>query len=134
MIGSTAGGGMNAIGVAGIGLALLVVFVLLLRFLVKVHKNERGHGLMEKTKGEIYEGIAFQFCKVATVALLAGRFVLPVAAGLCAAFYAAAYAQGKRDTRCILRYPLLLTALWGFVAVASLYLILNPKFVSNLFR
>jgi hypothetical protein len=81
----------------------------------------------EKTKGETYEGIAFQFCKVATVALLTGRFVLPVAAGLCAVFYVAAYAKGKKDTRCVLRYPLLIAALWGAAAVVSLFIILNPK-------
>ena len=70
-------------------------------------------------EGEIYEGIAFQFCKVATVALLAGRFVLPVASGLCAAFYVAAYVKGKRDTRCILKYPLWISAFWGVVCAAS---------------
>jgi len=89
---------------------------------------------MEKTKGEIYEGIAFQFCKVATVALIAGRFVLPVASGLCAAFYVAAYVKGKKDTRCVLRYPLLLTALWGSVSAISLYFILQPSALAGLWR
>jgi hypothetical protein len=93
-----------------------------------------NRGGMEKTKGEIYEGIAFQFCKVATVALIAGRFVLPVAAGLCAAFYVAAFVKGKKDTRCVLKYPLLISAVWGSVAAISLFLILHPISLSNLRR
>ena len=78
-----------------------------------------------KTRGEVYEGIAFQFCKVATVSLLAGRFVLPVASGLCAAFYIAAFVKGKRDTRCVLRYPLLISAFWGIICIVSLAFILT---------
>ena len=80
-----------------------------------------------KTRGEIYEGIAFQFCKVATVALICGRFALPVASGLCAVFYVMAIAQGKRDTRCFLRHPWLIASLWGLVSVASLVLIIRPE-------
>ena len=38
----------------------------------------------ERTRGEVLEGIAFQFCKVATVALIAGRWTLPISAGACA--------------------------------------------------
>jgi hypothetical protein len=74
-----------------------------------------------KSKGEVYEGIAFQFCKIATVALIAGRFALPVAAGCCAVFYALALAKGKRDTRCVLRYPLVLIVVWGGIAGWSMY-------------
>jgi hypothetical protein len=73
-----------------------------------------------KSKGQIYEGIAFQFCKVATVTLIAGRFALPVAAGLCAVFYVLAVWHGKRDTRCFLKHPLLIAALWAIVCVGSL--------------
>jgi len=78
-----------------------------------------------KTRGEIYEGIAFQLCKVATVAILAGRFVIPVASGLCALFYVLAYVNGKRDTRCILKYPLLIAAFYLLVAIVSLVWILR---------
>jgi hypothetical protein len=85
---------------------------------------------MEKTRGEVYEGIAFQFCKIATVTLLAGRFALPIAAAACALFYALALANGKRDTRCVLRYPWVLITVWGLVAVASLVVILNPALLS----
>jgi hypothetical protein len=86
----------------------------------------------EKSRGEIYEGIAFQFCKVATVALLCGRFALPVASGLCAAFYVLAMVNGKRDTRCVLRHPALIAGLWGVVSVVSLAIILNPSLLPHL--
>ena len=70
-----------------------------------------------KTKGEAYEGIAFTFCKVATVALICGRFALPVAAVLCATFFLLAHVNRKTDTRCVLGPPLLVAAFWVLVAV-----------------
>jgi len=70
-----------------------------------------------RTRGEIYEGLAFTFCKTATICLLAQRFALPVAAGLAAVFFVLAHVQGKRESRCILRVPLLIAALWGAVCV-----------------
>jgi len=80
-----------------------------------------------KTRGEVYEGIAFQFCKIATVSLIAGRYVLPVAAGFCSAFYIAAYLKGKKDTRCYLRYPLLISGFWGIVAAIAFFVILTKR-------
>jgi hypothetical protein len=72
------------------------------------------------------EGIAFQFCKIATVSLIAGRFTLPVAAGLCAVLYVVAYVKGKRDSRCVLRYPLVIAGVWGAVTVAWIALAVSP--------
>ncbi len=86
-------------------------------------------GREPKTRGEVYEGIAFTFCKVATVVLLAQRFALPLAAGAAAAFYVLAYWQGKKDTRCVARYPLAIATFWGAVAVFSLYLTARPMFL-----
>lgn len=63
-------------------------------------------------KGVIYEGIAFQFCKIATATFIARQFTLPVAAFLCSMFFLLAYAHGKRDTRCFGRYPLIVAAFW----------------------
>ncbi|MEZ0325102.1 MAG: hypothetical protein ACAH95_04290 [Fimbriimonas sp.] len=80
-----------------------------------------------KSKGQVYEGIAFQFCKIATVTLIAGRFALPVAAGACALFYVLAVVNGKKDTRCVLRYPLLIAFLWAIVCGVSLVLLFNPR-------
>jgi len=79
-----------------------------------------------KTLGDKYEGIAFTFCKAATIALLAGPFVLPVAAGAAAVFYLLAWYNRKRDTRCILQMPLLIAAFWGGISLVSLYLKLRP--------
>lgn len=79
-----------------------------------------------KTPGEVYEGIAFTFCKAATLILLTGRLALPVAAGAAAIFYVLAYRAGQNDTRCILKKPLFIAALWGIVCIVSLFLITRP--------
>jgi len=79
-----------------------------------------------RSRGEIYEGIAFQFCKIATFALIAGRFALPLAAGLCSAFFIAAYVNGVRTSRCVLRRPLLIAAIYGAVTVLSAWFIVHP--------
>jgi len=91
-------------------------------------------GTGPKTAGEKYEGIAFAFCKVATVALLAQRFTLPIAAGLSAIFYVAAYMKGKHDTKCWLRITLLIAGFWALVAAASLYSIFNPEGMRRLLK
>ena len=83
--------------------------------------------VQEPTQGEKLEKIAFQFCKIATVAFLCGRFTLPVASTLAAGLYLAAHIQGKRDTRCILRYPLLIAAFWGVVATIAWTITINPS-------
>jgi hypothetical protein len=85
----------------------------------------------EKSKSEIYEGIAFTFCKAATIILIAGKFALPIAAGAAAVFYILAFVNGKKDTRCVLRIPILIALFWGFVAVLSLYLRLHPLVSTN---
>jgi hypothetical protein len=89
---------------------------------------DRGAKMNEptKTKGQVFEGIAFQFCKIATVALIAGRFALPIAAGACSIFYVLAMLNGKNDTRCFLRYPALIAFLWALVCIVSLAFIFNP--------
>jgi hypothetical protein len=79
-----------------------------------------------KTKGEKYEGIAFTFCKAATIILLAQRFALPIASGAAAIFYILAYINGKKDTCCIMRLPLYIAAFWFIVCVLSSYFVFNP--------
>ena len=78
------------------------------------------------TRGEVYERVAFTFCKAATLILLTQRFALPVASGAAAIFYVMADRHGKKDTRCILRVPLLIAAFWGAVCLVSLYATLRP--------
>lgn len=74
-----------------------------------------------KTRGQIFEGIAFTFCKAATIILLTGKFALPAAAGAAAVFFILADLNGQRDTRCLLMKPKLIAALWGTVALVSLW-------------
>ena len=78
------------------------------------------------SSAEKLEGIAFQFCKIATVSLLFGRYTLPAAALLCAILYVVAFVKGKRDSRCVLRYPLLIAGVWGLVAAAWIALAVSP--------
>jgi hypothetical protein len=80
----------------------------------------------QPTSGEKLEKVAFQFCKIATVALICGRFTLPIAATLASGLYLSAQLKGKHDTRCILRYPILISAFWGIIAVIAWVFILNP--------
>jgi hypothetical protein len=75
-----------------------------------------------KTLGEKYEGIAFTFCKAATIILLMQKFALPVASGAASLFYVLAYFNGKKDTCCVLRAPLFISLFWGVVCVVSSYL------------
>jgi hypothetical protein len=70
-----------------------------------------------RTKGEVYEGLAFTFCKIATVVLITQRFALLAAAAGAAVFFGLAYYHGKTDTRCVARYPLAIGSFWAVVAV-----------------
>ena len=79
-----------------------------------------------RTRGEVYEGLAFTFCKAATIVLLTQKFALPVASGAAALFYVLADRHGKKDTRCTLRVPLLIAAFWGAVCLVSLYAMVRP--------
>jgi hypothetical protein len=80
----------------------------------------------QKTRGDIYEGIAFNFCKIATVLLLLeilrlGRWALPITAGLAAVLFLLAHLYGTRTSRCILKKPLLIAAFWAVVVIAWLW-------------
>jgi hypothetical protein len=72
--------------------------------------------------GNKFEGIAFSFCKVATVALVFQKFTLPAAALLSAVFFLLAVFYGKKDTKCFLRYPLFIALFW--VVVAAIWLVI----------
>lgn len=74
-----------------------------------------------KSKGEAFEGIAFTFCKAALIILLTQQFALLVASGAAAIFYLLAVINGKKDTKCWARWPLLIAAFWGAVCAVSAY-------------
>jgi len=81
-----------------------------------------------KTRGAKFEGIAFSFCKAATILLIITvcglqRFALPIVAGATALFYLLAYVSGQSDTRCILKKAPLVATFWIAVALAALYYI-----------
>jgi len=78
-----------------------------------------------KTKAQTYEGIAFTFCKAGLLILILGKFVLPVVSAAAAVFYVLAYRQGQKESRCLLKFPLLIAAVWTFVAVISGYQLLK---------
>jgi hypothetical protein len=85
-----------------------------------------------KTKGEVYESVAFAFCKVAFVAVIAQRFTLPIASGVAAVFYTLAFMNGKRDTRCWAKFPALLAAIWGAVSGLTFYAAFHPGWTQSL--
>ena len=74
----------------------------------------------ESPKSEQFGRLAFAWCKIATVSLIAGRFALPVAALLSAGFFIAAWIKGKHDTKCFVRQPLVTAGLW--ILVLSIWL------------
>lgn len=78
-----------------------------------------------KTKGEMYEGIAFTFCKAALLILLTQKFALPVASGAASIFYVLAVVNGKKDTKCWARWPLAIAFFWAVVCAVSLAARLN---------
>lgn len=84
-----------------------------------------------KTPGEKWEGVAFSWCKAATLVLLItalqlGKFALPILAGGTAVFYLVAHFAGQKTSRCILQKPLIIAAFWGAVGGLSLWLLLRP--------
>lgn len=88
----------------------------------------------EPTTGEKLEKVAFQFCKISTVAFLCGRYTLPVAATLASVLYFTAYFKGKQDTRCILRYPLLISAFWGVIGAMAWVFTINPALPQSVLK
>jgi len=93
----------------------------------QVHVQPPAAALVpSSTRGEAYERVAFTFCKAATIILLTQRFALPVASGAAAVFFVLADLHGKKDTRCVLRTPLLIALFWGVVCLVSLYAMFRP--------
>ncbi|HEY3779666.1 MAG TPA: hypothetical protein VGL56_01185 [Fimbriimonadaceae bacterium] len=86
-----------------------------------------------KTPAQKLESTAFTFCKVATVALFAGRYTLPVAGLLSAGLYVAAYIKGQRESRCILKWPLLIASFWILVSAVWLFCYLEPQVLARAF-
>jgi hypothetical protein len=77
------------------------------------------------TRPEKYERMAFTFCRMGTVGLLAWVatppiFVLVVAL-IAIALYAKSITLGVSWSKCFLRRPTLIIGVWAAIAVADLY-------------
>ena len=78
-----------------------------------------------RTRPEKYENLAFTFCRMGTVGLIAwilspAVFVLVVAA-IAITLYARSISLGVSWTKCFLRRPTLIIGFWGAVAIADAY-------------
>lgn len=76
--------------------------------------------------GEKYEKLAFTFCKAATLVLLTQKYAMIVTAGGATVFYLLAHFHGQRETRCILRKPLISAGFWGVICLAAAYTMFRP--------
>lgn len=84
-----------------------------------------------KSPADKLEGLAFQFCKIATFALILGRYTLLAAAVLSSVLFVVAYLKGKRESRCFVRYPLLIAALWAIGAGWAAMVLFRPDAVER---
>lgn len=80
-----------------------------------------------RSRGEVYEGLAFTFCKTALLVLILNCFALPVTAAAASACYLLAVWHGKKDTRCFARYPLFIALFWAIVAGVAVYRMVGPR-------
>ncbi len=75
------------------------------------------------SRAEKYERLAFTFCKMGTVGLLAWLLTPPifvlVVASVAIVLYARAFTLGLTRSRCFLRKPVLIVAFWSVVVVAD---------------
>ncbi len=75
------------------------------------------------TSAEKYERLAFTFCKMGTVGLMAWVLTPPifvlVVALVAVALYGRALMLGLTRSKCFLRKPALIIAFWGMVGVAD---------------
>ncbi len=67
-----------------------------------------------------------QVCTLMGISHCAWQFALPVASGAAALFFILADRHGKKDSRCIVRVPLLIAGFWSIVAILSIYTIVRP--------
>ena len=75
------------------------------------------------TSAEKYEKVAFTFCKLGTTGLLVWLLTPPIfvliVAVIAVALYARAFTLGITRSKCFLRRPLLIMAVWAVIAVAD---------------
>ncbi len=78
-----------------------------------------------RSRPEKYENLAFTFCRMGTVGLIAWALspaVLVLAVSLIAiVLYAKSISLGVSWTKCLLRRPTLIVGFWAVVAIADAY-------------
>ena len=92
--------------------------------------DSAGHGSPAVlTRAEKYERVAFTFCKMGTIGLMAWLLTPPVfvllVASLAIGLYARAMTLGVKRSRCFLRKPALIIGFWSAVVVADAVWILS---------
>jgi hypothetical protein len=80
------------------------------------------------TRPEKYERMAFTFCRMGTLGLIAWAVTPPifvlVVALMAIALYAKSITLGVSWSKCFLRRPTLIIGVWAAIAVADLYWLL----------
>ena len=75
------------------------------------------------TRAEKFERLAFTFCKMGTIGLLAWLLTPPIfvlgVALIAVALYGRALTLGLTRSKCFLRKPALIIAFWAVVAIAD---------------
>ena len=82
-----------------------------------------GSSIANLSSAEKYERLAFTFCKMGTVGLLAWLLTPPIfvliVATIAVALYGRALTLGLTRSKCFLRKPALIIAFWAVVGVAD---------------
>ncbi len=68
-----------------------------------------------------WEKLAFQFCKVATFALVFQKFTFIAASAFAAITYWVVVFRGVKSTRCWLQKPLLVACVWTVLCPIAIY-------------
>ncbi|MFN2484841.1 MAG: hypothetical protein ABR509_07920 [Candidatus Limnocylindria bacterium] len=82
------------------------------------------------TTPQKWERLAFTFCKMGTVGLLAWLMTPPlfvlVVGTIAVGLYGRAFTLGITRSRCILRRPLLIMIVWALIALADAAWLIGP--------
>ncbi len=70
---------------------------------------------------DAWESLAFQFCKIATFALVFQKYTFFAATVLAALTYWYVFLRGVKTTRCVLKKPLIVAIFWTLIAPIAAY-------------
>jgi len=78
-------------------------------------------GDLKAVQKDPWESLAFQFCKIATFALVFQKYTFFVATVLAGLTYWYVFFRGVKDTRCVLKKPLIVAIFWSILAPVAAY-------------